>query len=103
VVQGLLELNLVPEEWGGQTPMVDISAKKGIGIDELLQTVSLVAEEQMLMANPKRPGAGTVIEAHLDKRRGAVATLLVQAGTLRVGDIVCAGKGLWSGLRGLMQ
>jgi len=71
--------------------MVNVSAKKGTGIDELLQTVSLVAEEQMLMANPKRPGAGTVIEAHMDKKRGAVATLLVQAGTLRVGDIVTAG------------
>lgn len=90
--QGLLEMNLVPEEWGGNTPMVAVSAKKGTGIDELLQTVAWVAEEQSLVANPNKLAAGTVIEAHLDKKRGAVATLLVQAGTLRVGDVVCAGE-----------
>uniref|UniRef100_A0A383VHM0 Translation initiation factor IF-2, chloroplastic n=2 Tax=Tetradesmus obliquus TaxID=3088 RepID=A0A383VHM0_TETOB len=94
--QSLLELNLVPEEWGGNTPMVPISAKKGTGIDDLLQAVAWVAEEKQLMANATKLAAGTVIEAHLDKKRGAVATLLVQAGTLRTGDIVscgaCCGK-----------
>lgn len=73
------------------TPPVQISAKTGAGIDELLETVLLVAEVEDLSANPQRLAAGTVIEAHLDKKRGAVATLLVQAGTLKVGDPVCAG------------
>ncbi|KAF6256183.1 hypothetical protein COO60DRAFT_1296299 [Scenedesmus sp. NREL 46B-D3] len=89
--QSLLELNLVPEEWGGNTVMVPISAKKGTGIDDLLQAVAWVAEEKQLMANAARLAAGTVIEAHLDKKRGAVATLLVQAGTLRTGDVVACG------------
>eukprot|EP00879_Flechtneria_rotunda_P023819 GHRR01025222.1.p1 GENE.GHRR01025222.1~~GHRR01025222.1.p1 ORF type:complete len:520 (+),score=181.23 GHRR01025222.1:409-1968(+) len=89
--QGLLELNLVPEEWGGNTPMVPISAKKGIGIDDLLQTVCWVAEEKQLMANSSKLAAGTVIEAHLDKKKGPVATLLVQAGTLHVGNVMSCG------------
>lgn len=84
VKQELLELNLVPEEWGGTTPMVPVSAKKGTGVSDLLQMVSWVAEEKQLVANYKRPAAGTVIEAHLDKKIGPVATMLVQAGTLRV-------------------
>jgi len=91
VKQELLELNLVAEEWGGTTPMVAVSAKKGTGIADLLQMVTWMAEEQKLMANPKKPSQGTVIESHLDKRVGPVATLLVQAGTLQVGNIVCAG------------
>ncbi len=89
--QMLAEAGLLPEEWGGETPMVPISAKTGAGIDELLETVLLVAEVEDLVANPQKLAAGTVIEAHLDKKRGAVATLLVQGGTLRVGDPVCAG------------
>jgi len=89
--QGLLELELVPEEWGGNTAMVAISAKKGTGIDDLLTAIAWTAEERNLMANPSRPAAGTVVEAHLDRRRGAVATLLVQAGTLRVGDVLASG------------
>eukprot|EP00882_Tetradesmus_deserticola_P033206 GHRQ01037912.1.p1 GENE.GHRQ01037912.1~~GHRQ01037912.1.p1 ORF type:complete len:204 (+),score=119.62 GHRQ01037912.1:193-804(+) len=76
--QSLLELNLVPEEWGGSTVMVPISAKKGTGIDDLLEAVALVAEEKQLMANASKLAAGTVIEAHLNKQRGPVATLLVQ-------------------------
>lgn len=91
VKQELLELNLVPEEWGGKTPMAIISAKKGTGVEDLLTTILWVAEEQQLMANPKRAARGTVIEAHLDKKVGPVATMLVQAGTLRQGDIVRAG------------
>lgn len=92
--QGLLELGLVPEEWGGTTPMVNVSAKKGTGVDDLLQLLAWTAEEKGLVANPKKPAAGTVIEAHLDRKRGAVATLLVQAGTLRVGDVVVAGASM---------
>jgi len=91
VKQELLELNLVPEEWGGTTPMVPVSAKKGTGIPDLLQMLLWVAEEKQFMANPKRAARGTVVEAHLDRKIGAVATLLVQAGTLRPGDIVSAG------------
>ncbi|GLC47031.1 hypothetical protein PLESTB_001437200 [Pleodorina starrii] len=91
VKQELLELSLVPEEWGGSTPMVPVSAKKGSGVPDLLTQLLWVAEEKQLMSNPKRPAAGTVIEAYLDKKKGPVATLLVQVGTLRPGDIVRAG------------
>ena len=76
--------------------MLQISAKKGTGVDELLETLALTAEVEDLKANPGRAAAGTVIEAHLDKRMGAVTTLLVQTGTLRVGDVIqtgaCYGK-----------
>jgi translation initiation factor IF-2 len=89
--QGLLELELVPEEWGGNTAMVPISAKKGTGIDDLLTAIAWTAEERQLVANPNKPAAGTVVEAHLDRRKGAVATLLVQAGTLKVGDVLATG------------
>ncbi|KAG1676523.1 hypothetical protein FOA52_000066 [Chlamydomonas sp. UWO 241] len=92
VKQELLELELVPEEWGGTTPMVSVSAKKGTGVAELLMTVCYLAEEQSLSANPNKAAVGTVIEAHLDRRKGPVASLLVQAGTLRVGDVVQAGS-----------
>ena len=79
------ELGLMPEEWGGDVPYVNISAKKGIGIDELLETVTVVAELAELKANPKRMAYGSVIEGRLDKGRGPVATLLIQNGTLRSG------------------
>ena len=76
--------------------LLQISAKKGTGVDELLETLALTAEVEDLKANPGRAAAGTVIEAHLDKRMGAVTTLLVQTGTLRVGDVIqtgaCYGK-----------
>lgn len=72
--------------------VVQISAKKGTGVDDLLETVALVAEVEQLMANPVKAAAGTVLEAHLDKRVGAIATLLVQTGTLHVGDVVVAGS-----------
>ncbi len=91
VMQQLTEYGLVPEEWGGETIVCKISAKKHIGIENLLENLALLAEVQELKANPNRAGQGTVIEARLDKGRGPVATLLVQNGTLKQGDIIIAG------------
>jgi len=91
VKQELADIGVMPEEWGGSIPMVPISAKHGQGVDDLLEEILLQADVAELVANPKRAARGTIIEAHLDKRKGAVATLLVQAGTLRVGDVVVAG------------
>jgi translation initiation factor IF-2 len=91
VKQDLLEHELVPEEWGGDTICVPISAKTGEGIDNLLEMILLVADVKELKANPNKQAKGTVIEAKLDKTRGAVATVLVQRGTLNVGDTVVLG------------
>ena len=91
VKQELMEHNLVPEEYGGDTIMVPVSAKKQIGIDDLLENVLLVAEVEELKANPNRDARGVIIEAKLDKGRGTVATVLVQNGTLRIGDSVVCG------------
>ncbi len=91
VKQELTEFGLLSEEWGGQTIMVPVSALKGENLDTLLEMILLVAEIEELSANPNRPARGTVIEAHLDKAKGPVATLLVQNGTLRVGDTLVAG------------
>lgn len=91
VMQELTEHGLVPEAWGGDTIFVPISALKGEGIDELLEMILLTAEVAELKANPNRSAIGTVIEAQLDKGRGSVATLLVQDGTLRVGDPIVVG------------
>ena len=91
IKQQLTEYDLVPEEWGGETIICPISAKKGQGIDELLEMVILTAEVQELKANPNRSAKGTVIEARLDRTRGPIATLLVQNGTLNQGDIIIAG------------
>lgn len=91
VKQKLTEYNLVVEEWGGDVICVPVSAKTGEGIDELLENVLLVAEVAELKANPNRLAKGAVIEARLDKGRGPIATLLVQNGTLRTGDIIIAG------------
>jgi len=91
VRQKLTEYDLVPEEWGGDTVCVEVSAKQKINIDGLLEMVLLVADMQELKANPNRTATGTVIEAEIDKGRGPVATVLVQNGTLNVGDIVIAG------------
>ena len=91
VMQELSEYNLLPEVWGGDTTYCQISALKGTGVDELLEMVQLVAEMQEYKANPNRLAVGTVIEAQLDKGRGPVATLLVQNGTLKVGDNVVIG------------
>ena len=91
IKQQLTEHELIPEEWGGDTVIVPISAKTGMGLDDLLEMVILTAEVQELKANPNRRAKGTVIEARLDKNRGPIATLLVQNGTLNQGDIVIAG------------
>ncbi|MEO1146258.1 MAG: translation initiation factor IF-2 [Cyanobacteria bacterium J06638_22] len=91
VKQELMEHNLVPEEWGGDTIMVPVSAISGDNLDTLLEMILLVTEVEDLYANPDRPAKGTVIEANLDKAKGPVATLLVQNGILRVGDVLVAG------------
>ena len=91
IKEQLTKYDLIPEEWGGDTIIVPISAKTGMGLDDLLEMVLLTAEVQELKANPNRRAKGTVIEARLDKTRGPVATLLVQNGTLKQGDIVIAG------------
>ena len=91
ILTQLTEHDLVPSEWGGDTEVCRISAKTGLGIDELLETVLITAEMCDLKANPNRAGKGTVIEARLDKTRGPIATLLVQNGTLHQGDLIIAG------------
>ncbi len=91
ILTQLTEHNLVPAEWGGDTEVCRISAKTGMGIDELLETVIMTAELSELKANPNRAAKGTVIEARLDKTRGPIATLLVQNGTLHKGDLIIAG------------
>ena len=88
VKRQLAEVGLIPEDWGGNTICVPISAKKGIGIDELLENILLVAELEGLKANPNRPAVGTVIEGKMDEKRGPVATVLVQNGTLHRGEII---------------
>ena len=91
IKQQLTEYELIPEEWGGDTIICPISAKTGMGLDNLLEMVLLTAEVAELKANPNRRAKGTVIEARLDKNRGPIATLLVQNGTLNQGDIIIAG------------
>ena len=91
IKQQLTEYDLIPEEWGGDTIICPISAKTGMGLDNLLEMVLLTAEVQELKANPNRRAKGTVIEARLDKTRGPIATLLIQNGTLNQGDIIIAG------------
>jgi translation initiation factor IF-2 len=88
----LAEAGVVVEDYGGDVPMVPVSAKTRTGIDELLEIILLVADLQELKANPKRDAIGTIIEAQMDKGRGPVATVIVQTGTLKVGDIVVAGN-----------
>jgi translation initiation factor IF-2 len=94
VMQQLTEYNIVAEEWGGDTIFVPVSAKTGEGIDQLLEMVLLLAEMNDIQANPDRPAEGIVIEGELDKGRGPVATVLVQKGTLRVGDYLICGVDL---------
>ena len=91
IKQQLTEYELIPEEWGGDTIICPISAKTGMGLDNLLEMVLITAEVAELKANPNRRAKGTVIEARLDKNRGPIATLLVQNGTLNQGDIIIAG------------
>ena len=92
IKEGLANMNLMVEDWGGKIQSHDISAKNGDGVKELLEKVLLEAELLELKANPSKPAMGTIVEAFLDKGRGYVSTVLVQAGTLRIGDYVLAGK-----------
>ena len=92
VRQQLADHGLIPEEWGGETIYVNVSALKGEGIDKLLESIAVTAEVLELQASPDKPAAGLVIEARLDRNRGPMATVLVQEGTLRVGDILVAGR-----------
>ncbi|WP_044400237.1 translation initiation factor IF-2 [Lacinutrix sp. Hel_I_90] len=92
IKEGLAQMNLLVEDWGGKIQSHDISAKVGTGVKELLEKVLLEAELLELKANPNKAATGTVVEAFLDKGRGYVSTILVQAGTLKVGDYVLAGK-----------
>lgn len=89
-----MEYELVPEEWGGDTIYVPISAKKKINIDNLLEMVLLVADMKELKANPNKQAKGTVIEARLDKSKGPIASMLVQRGTLDEGDTIVVGKSI---------
>ena len=91
IKQGLVENGLMPEDWGGDTITVPVSAKNKEGIDELLEMILLVAEMQEFKANPNRTAVGTIVEAQLDKGKGPLATVLVQKGTLKVGDMVVSG------------
>ena len=91
VKQQLAENGVLPEEWGGDAILVPVSAKKGLGLDELLKMILLVAEVQELKTNPKQSAVGAVIEAELDKNRGPIATVLVQSGTLHIGDSIISG------------
>ena len=91
IKQQLTEYDIVPEEWGGDTIVCPISAKTGMGIDNLLENLVILAEVQELKANPNRAAKGAVIEARLDKGRGPIMTVLVQNGTLKLGDIIIAG------------
>ncbi len=92
IKQELSQYNLIPENWGGDTLMIPISATKGTNIDNLLEMIVLVSEIEDLKANPKGKAQGTILEAHLDRTKGAVATVIVQNGTLKIGDIITAGS-----------
>lgn len=94
VKQEMAELGVVPDDWGGNTLFIPVSAREQRGIDDLLEAILLVADEAPIYANPKGKTAGTVLEARMDKTRGVLATLLVQNGTLKAGDIVVAGTAL---------
>jgi translation initiation factor IF-2 len=88
----LSEAGVIVEEYGGDTPLVPVSARTRVGLDELIDMIQLVADLQELKANPKRAAVGTIVEAQLDKNRGAIATVIVQTGTLRVGDVIVVGE-----------
>jgi len=102
VRQQLSELGLAPNEWGGETEYVDVSAKAGTNLDKLLETINIVAELEELKANPKAPAWGHAIEAHLDRGRGPVATLIVQKGTLAPGQAVVCGAA-WARVRTMLD
>ncbi|CAA9561965.1 MAG: Translation initiation factor 2 [uncultured Thermomicrobiales bacterium] len=92
VKQQLSDFGVMPEEWGGDVPFVEVSAKDRLGLDDLLEVILLVADVNELKANPHRPAIGTVIEARIDKNRGPIATVLVQQGTLNLRDVIVAGS-----------
>ena len=91
VKQQLSEIEVMPEEWGGDVPVVEVSAREKLGLDDLLEVILLVADVHELKANPHKPASGVVIEAKVDRNRGPVATVLVQSGTLNLRDVVVAG------------
>jgi translation initiation factor IF-2 len=97
-----VEQELVPEEWGGETIVLDVAAPEGTGVDELLDSLALVAEVEELAANPKAPARAFVLESNLDPGRGPVATALIERGTLRVGDPIVAGGG-WGRVRAMFD
>lgn len=100
VKQQLSSEGLTPDEWGGKTMVIPVSAKKGLGLEDLLEAIVLLADELDVKANPGRQAVGTVLEGRMDKRRGPLATILVQNGTLRTGDVVVVGK-TWGKVRAL--
>ncbi|MBN1486887.1 MAG: translation initiation factor IF-2 [Anaerolineae bacterium] len=100
VKQQLADLGLMADDWGGTTMMIPVSAKKKMGLEDLLEAIILVADEVCVRANPERPAVGAVLEGRLDKRRGPLATVLVQNGTLKTGDVVVVGK-TWGKVRAL--
>jgi translation initiation factor IF-2 len=105
VRQQLVEQELVPEEWGGDTIVLDVSAPTGVGVDELLDSILLVADVQLadeLVANPKKPAVAAVLEAHLDQGRGPVVSVLVEEGTLMVGETIVAGPA-WGRIRAMFD
>ncbi len=102
VKQQLADVGLTPDDWGGDTVVVPVSAKERIGVEDLLEAILLVAEGQDICANPEGKAFGTVIEAEIDRSRGVVATLLVQNGTLRVGEVIAAGTA-WGRVRAMFD
>jgi translation initiation factor IF-2 len=102
VRQQLVDRGVVPAEWGGENEFVDVSAKTGANLDRLIETILLVADLQELKADPEAPARGVALEAHLDKGRGAIATVLVQRGTLRIGDSVVSGSA-WARVRAMFD
>ncbi|MBN1876061.1 MAG: translation initiation factor IF-2 [Anaerolineae bacterium] len=100
VMQALSEQGLMPDEWGGNTMVIRVSAKQKLGLDDLLEAIVLLADEVGVKANPNRPAIGTVLEGRLDKRRGPLATVLIQNGTLYTGDVIVAGN-TWGRIRAL--
>uniref|UniRef100_A0A7C1K4Z8 Translation initiation factor IF-2 n=1 Tax=Thermomicrobium roseum TaxID=500 RepID=A0A7C1K4Z8_THERO len=102
VKQQLAEIGVIPEEYGGDVPVVEVSAKQRLGIEDLLEMILLVADLHELKANPNRPAIGVIIEAKIDQKRGPVATVLVQTGTLKLNDIVVAGA-TWGRVRAMFD
>ncbi|HRA48590.1 MAG TPA: translation initiation factor IF-2, partial [Thermomicrobiales bacterium] len=102
VKQQLSEIEVVPEEWGGDVPFVQVSAREKLGIDDLLEVINLVADVHELKANPNRLANGTVIEARVDRNRGPVATILIQSGTLNMRDVVVAGA-TWGRVKAMLD